>query len=66
MGIYFGSRTSRAYCHFTHDQWNASIVHSIKSNRLIITTMILYQSVGPIHLGDVRWVDVKLQELRET
>ena len=63
MGIYFGADTSREYYQCYHDQWNGSIVHSIKSNRLIITNVILHQSV---HLGDVQWVYVKLQQLRKT
>ena len=40
-GIYFGADTS----HGNHDQRNASIVYSIKSKSLIITNMIIHQSV---------------------
>ena len=58
-GIYFGANTkantSREYCQCNHDQRNASIVYSIKSKSLIITNS-----------GDVRWVYVELQQLRET
>ena len=44
-GIYFGSDTSREYCQGNHDQRNASIVYSIRSNSLIIKNMIIHQSV---------------------
>ena len=44
-GIYFGADTSLEYCQGNHDQRNASIVYSIKSKSIIITNMIIHQSV---------------------
>ena len=45
MGIYVDRDTSREYFQCNHDQRNASIVYSIKSKRLIISNMIIHQSV---------------------
>ena len=60
----FGADTSREYCQGNHDQRNASMVYSIKSKSIIITNMIIHQSVciGVM----VLWVYVELQQLRET
>ena len=44
-GIYFEADTSREYFQGNHDQRNASIVYSIKSKSIIITNMIIHQSL---------------------
>ena len=44
-GIYCGADTSPEYCQGNHDQRNAIIVYSIMSKSLIITNMIIHQSV---------------------
>ena len=44
-GNLFGSDTSREYGQGNHDQRNASIVYSIKSKSIIITNMIIRESV---------------------